>query len=165
MITDEPGAAVRPPRPRARSREGVHADLVVFDPETIGSEHATLVHDLPGDTPRLTAGSHGVVRVFVNGVETVTDNAATGALPGSVLRSGHDTATVLPDPSPSPSLLVNPRRRGFHRRTEGWASLEAGAHVPDDVDDVLPGESAAGSPGANRTFRSAPVYGNGPKRS
>ena len=44
-----------------------HADVVVFDPETIGAEHATLVHDLPGDTPRLTAESHGVTRVFVNG--------------------------------------------------------------------------------------------------
>ena len=28
--------------------EGFHADLVVFDPETIGAEHATLVDDLPG---------------------------------------------------------------------------------------------------------------------
>ncbi len=54
------------------------------------------MHDLPGDTPRLTAGAHGVVRVLVNGVETVADNAPTGALPGSVLRSGQDTATVLP---------------------------------------------------------------------
>ena len=54
------------------------------------------MHDLPGDTARLTAGAHGVVHVFVNGVETVTDNASTGALPGTVLRSGRDTATVLP---------------------------------------------------------------------
>ena len=70
------------------------ADIVVFDPETIGSENATLVYDLPGDTPRLTAGANGVVRVLVNGVETVADNAPTGALPGSVLRSGRDTETV-----------------------------------------------------------------------
>jgi hypothetical protein len=52
------------------------------------------VHDLPGATPRLTAAATGVVRVLVNGVETVVDNEATGALPGAVLRSGRDTRTV-----------------------------------------------------------------------
>jgi hypothetical protein len=35
-----------------------------------------------------------VHHVFVNGVETSTDNAATGATPGAVLRSGRDTETV-----------------------------------------------------------------------
>ena len=50
----------------------------------------------PGDTPRLFAGSTGVVRVLVNGVETVRDGAPTGAVPGSLLRSGRDTASVRP---------------------------------------------------------------------
>jgi len=57
------------------------------------------VFDLPGDTPRLFAGSHGVVRVLVNGVETVRDGAAVGALPGTLLRSGRDTASVIPTPA------------------------------------------------------------------
>jgi N-acyl-D-aspartate/D-glutamate deacylase len=74
--------------------EGVHADVAVIDPETVGSELAQLVHDLPGDSPRLTAGSIGVVRVLVNGTVTVVDGKATGALPGTVLRSGRDTDTV-----------------------------------------------------------------------
>ena len=93
MITDDP-AQLFGLRERGRIAEGFHADLVVFDPETIGSEDATLVADLPGGAPRLTAGSTGVIRVLVNGVETVRDGASTGVTPGKVLRSGRDTASV-----------------------------------------------------------------------
>ena len=74
MITEQP-ARLFGLRDRGRSAEGQHADIVVFDPETIGSEHATLVHDLPGGSARLTAEPIGVVRVLVNGVETVADGA------------------------------------------------------------------------------------------
>ena len=81
-------------RHRGRLAEGFHADIAVVDPETVGSELAHLVHDLPGDSPRLTAGSIGVVRVLVNGVVTVVDGTPTGDLPGKVLRSGRDTDTV-----------------------------------------------------------------------
>jgi N-acyl-D-aspartate/D-glutamate deacylase len=73
---------------------GNHADLVVFDPATVGAENARLVEDLPGGSARLTAGAEGVVRVYVSGVATVEDNQATGATPGRVLRSGRDTVTV-----------------------------------------------------------------------
>ncbi|HVY09940.1 MAG TPA: D-aminoacylase [Mycobacteriales bacterium] len=79
---------------RGYLREGAHADIVVFDPETIASEDAALHFDLPGDAPRLTAGGIGVKRVLVNGVETIRDGKATDARPGKVLRSGRDTVTV-----------------------------------------------------------------------
>ncbi|MEY2468717.1 MAG: hypothetical protein QOF21_1415 [Actinomycetota bacterium] len=94
MITDAP-ARLFGLKGRGRIEVGNHADLVVFDPATIDSEPASLVADLPGDAKRLTADSIGVVRVLVNGVETVADGKATGATPGSILRSGRDTATVL----------------------------------------------------------------------
>ncbi|QXC60383.1 amidohydrolase family protein [Aquihabitans sp. G128] len=81
-------------RDRGLLVEGFHADITIVDPETVGSELAELVHDLPGDSPRLTADSIGVVRVLVNGTVTVVDGKPTGELPGTVLRSGRDTDTV-----------------------------------------------------------------------
>lgn len=95
LITDAP-AQLFGLKDRGRIQTGYQADLVVFDPDTIGSEPAMLVADLPGGTARLTADSQGVVRVLVNGVETVSDGKATGATPGTLLRSGFDTRTVTP---------------------------------------------------------------------
>ena len=76
--------------------EGSNADIVVFDPETIGSENAHMVADLPGGCSRLTADSYGIERVLVNGIAVIIDGQATGATPGTVLKSGKDTYTVLP---------------------------------------------------------------------
>jgi N-acyl-D-aspartate/D-glutamate deacylase len=95
MMTGQP-AQLFGLRGRGLLVEGGAADIFVFDPARVASEPARLVHDLPGDTPRLFAGSHGVVRVLVNGVETVRDGEPTGAVPGRVLRSGRDTASVVP---------------------------------------------------------------------
>ncbi len=81
-------------RHRGRIEEGSVADLVVLDPETVDAGPIQMVADLPGGTSRLVADSTGVRHVFVAGVETVRDGAATGALPGQVLRSGRDTDTV-----------------------------------------------------------------------
>lgn len=81
-------------RDRGTVAPGACADLVVFDPASVGAAPARLVHDLPGGSARVTADSIGVRHVFVNGVETVRDGAVTGAKPGTVLRSGRDTTTV-----------------------------------------------------------------------
>ncbi|MCC3771996.1 amidohydrolase family protein [Streptomyces sp. UNOC14_S4] len=93
MLTDAP-ARLFGLRGRGRIAEGAHADLVLFDPDRIDAGPATLVRDLPGDGPRLDARAVGVVSVRVNGVETVRHDVVTGALPGTVLRSGRDTVTV-----------------------------------------------------------------------
>lgn len=79
---------------RGRVEPGHWADLVLFDPATVGSTEIHAKHDLPGGTARLFAGSTGMVRVFVNGSAIVVDGRATDALPGRVLRSGRDTETV-----------------------------------------------------------------------
>jgi len=76
--------------------EGSNADIVVFDPETIGSENAHMVADLPGGCSRLTADSYGIERVLVNGTAVIINGQFTGATPGTVLKSGKDTYTVLP---------------------------------------------------------------------
>jgi N-acyl-D-aspartate/D-glutamate deacylase len=81
-------------RDRGRVALGAIADLVLFDPATVAAAPARLVHDLPTKAPRLTSDAVGVRSVFVAGVETVHDGAATGARPGVVLRSGRDTDTV-----------------------------------------------------------------------
>jgi N-acyl-D-aspartate/D-glutamate deacylase len=81
-------------RDRGVVAEGAHADLVLFDPETVDMEDVTLVSDLPGGTARLFAGSTGVSSVYVSGHAIVRDGSPTGDLPGTVLRSGRDTHTV-----------------------------------------------------------------------
>ncbi len=81
-------------RDRGVIATGAHADLVVFDPATVGAAPPRMVADLPGGCSRLTADALGVHRVFVNGIETLRHGQVTGALPGTVLRSGRDTVTV-----------------------------------------------------------------------
>ncbi|MEV6050190.1 D-aminoacylase [Streptomyces sp. NPDC052107] len=93
MLTDDP-ARLFGLRERGQVREGWHADLVLFDPERIDAGQARLVHDLPGDSPRLDSRAIGVRAVWVNGVEAIRDDVVTGAVPGKVLRSGTDTRTV-----------------------------------------------------------------------
>jgi N-acyl-D-aspartate/D-glutamate deacylase len=92
-LTDKP-ARLFGLRDRGRIAPGAFADLVLFDPATVGAAPARLVRDLPGGSARLIADSVGVHRVFTNGIESARDGRATGALAGRVLRSGRDTETV-----------------------------------------------------------------------
>jgi N-acyl-D-aspartate/D-glutamate deacylase len=94
LMTDAP-ARFFGLRDRGRVAEGWVADLVVFDPATVDTGDVVLRTDLPGGCGRLYADAKGIGHVFVNGRRIVADGSTTGDLPGSVLRSGRDTETVL----------------------------------------------------------------------
>ncbi len=79
---------------RGRLAVGAHADVVVFDPETIATGPVQSRFDLPGKEMRLYAEAIGVRHVIVNGAPVVRSGALTGAQAGTVLRSGRDTRTV-----------------------------------------------------------------------
>jgi N-acyl-D-aspartate/D-glutamate deacylase len=81
-------------RDRGVVREGYRADLVLFDPAAVGAEESAFRADLPGSCERLTAGSTGVCRVWLNGRLSILDGTPTGELAGVVLQPGRDTATA-----------------------------------------------------------------------
>jgi N-acyl-D-aspartate/D-glutamate deacylase len=65
---------------------GNHADLVLFDPETVIDLPTKLVYDLPGGAPRLLTRAEGIEAVIVNGELTVQRGELTEARAGQVLR-------------------------------------------------------------------------------
>jgi N-acyl-D-aspartate/D-glutamate deacylase len=79
---------------RGRLELGWHADVVVFDPATVGVGETYTRFDLPTNAGRLYADAIGIEHVFVNGVEIIEGQNHTGAFPGTILRSGRDTTTV-----------------------------------------------------------------------
>jgi N-acyl-D-aspartate/D-glutamate deacylase len=81
-------------RERGLLQEGYCADIVVFDLQTVGCSGTYTRYDLPAGAGRLYADARGIEHVFVNGREIIRHNTFTGALPGVILRSGTDTATV-----------------------------------------------------------------------
>jgi N-acyl-D-aspartate/D-glutamate deacylase len=93
LITDVP-AQFYGVRERGRLAPGYHADLLVFDPETIGPGQVEARTDLPAKGWRLYSEAVGIHHTFVNGVEIAKDGVLTGAVGGKVLRSGRDTTTV-----------------------------------------------------------------------
>ncbi|MCP1470348.1 N-acyl-D-aspartate/D-glutamate deacylase [Sphingobium sp. OAS761] len=73
---------------RGTLRVGGWADIMIFDPETIGPWRKEFVRDLPGDIGRWKALGTGVKATIVNGQPIVIDGELTGALPGHVVAPG-----------------------------------------------------------------------------
>ena len=72
---------------RGLIREGLAADLVVFDPETIGADLPEIVHDLPAGEKRIKQTATGIKNTIVNGDVLLENNEYTGATSGRLLRN------------------------------------------------------------------------------
>lgn len=98
---------------RGRIAAGAVADLVVFDPDTIGS-------------PATYAEPHqfatGIDRVYVLGVEVVADGQVTGARPGRSLRATRPG----PDSVETPGLVVDLDRTAANVAATATAAHAAG---------------------------------------
>jgi len=71
---------------RGLLREGLKADIVVFDPDRVAPAMPEVVHDLPAGAKRLKQYAVGMKATVVNGVPTLIDNEPTGRLGGQLLR-------------------------------------------------------------------------------
>ena len=86
-LTRQPAEAMRIGG-RGRITVGAHADLFLFDADTVGIGERCMVDDLPGGLERVHTPPLGIHGVWVNGQRVVD---ASGSLvqqiqPGSVLR-------------------------------------------------------------------------------
>ncbi len=71
---------------RGLIREGMNADLVVFDPDTIVQNMPELLNDLPSGAPRLKQTATGISATVVNGEILLENNEHSGNLPGRLVR-------------------------------------------------------------------------------
>lgn len=73
---------------RGRLAPGCKADVNVIDLAQLQLEAPRIVHDLPGGGRRLAQKARGYVATIVSGEVTFRDGAATGRLPGRLVRRG-----------------------------------------------------------------------------
>ena len=67
-------------------REGMAADINIFDPGAVAPSLPTLAHDLPSGARRIVQKATGFLATIVAGEVTVRDGQSTGATPGRLLR-------------------------------------------------------------------------------
>jgi len=69
-------------------RQGMAADVVIYDFDKLNVLPVEVVHDLPGDEWRRVQRSEGYKWIIVNGEVTFQDDRCTGATSGNLLRYG-----------------------------------------------------------------------------
>jgi N-acyl-D-amino-acid deacylase len=73
-------------RNRGALRPGYYADLLLFDPKTVGRGPKRRAFDLPGGHPRLMTDAIGVHGVWVNGERIADGGKLLAQTPGRLLR-------------------------------------------------------------------------------
>ena len=71
---------------RGLIREGMTADINVFDPEKIEPQMPLVVNDLPSGAKRLKQYADGILATVIAGKIVLKDKEHTGELPGKLLR-------------------------------------------------------------------------------
>jgi N-acyl-D-aspartate/D-glutamate deacylase len=71
---------------RGLLREGMVADINVFDPDRIAPALPSVVSDLPGGATRLMQNAVGILATILAGDVTFRDGIHTGEMPGRLLR-------------------------------------------------------------------------------
>ena len=77
---------------RGTLREGLAADLVIYDINTVQSRPSEIAYDLPANEWRRVQKADGYKYIMVNGNVTFQDGNCTGATPGKLLRNGQAVA-------------------------------------------------------------------------
>jgi N-acyl-D-amino-acid deacylase len=89
MMTSRP-ARIWKLHDRGLLREGYAADITIFDPDTVAPSLPSVVHDLPGGSPRLFQKAEGYRATIVNGRIFMRDGEPTQARAGQLLRAGKE---------------------------------------------------------------------------
>jgi N-acyl-D-aspartate/D-glutamate deacylase len=84
-------------RDRGLVAPGYRADLNVVDFDALRLHRPEIAHDLPAGGRRLLQRADGWVHTIVAGEETYRDGAATGALPGRLVRGAQEPPAGSPE--------------------------------------------------------------------
>jgi N-acyl-D-amino-acid deacylase len=77
---------------RGTLREGMAADVVVYDLNKLNALPEEILHDVPANEWRRVQRCEGYRWIMVNGQPIFEENKCTGATPGKLLRNGQAAA-------------------------------------------------------------------------